>query len=152
MLFMQDCILLPIYYQCIHKQNQYPSTFIAYHIIKISFIDSFILTHIACLNKLWLKMLMVCTMHGFRNNYYKNYLQYIFTLQSIYYVILLDMFSYIWLLKRWLHSWVEISQLFMNNTFEFVTHPVLIKASLSRLIYIPHYAYQKIETVECGCA
>ena len=103
MLFMQDCILLPIYYQCIHKQNQYPSTFIAYHIIKISFIDSFILTHIACLNKLWLKMLMVCTMHGFRNNYYKNYLQYIFTLQSIYYVrlrLLLDMFSYIWLLKE----------------------------------------------------
>ena len=149
MLFMQDCILLPIYYQCIHKQNQYPSTFIAYHIIKISFIDSFILTHIACLNKSWLKMLMVCTRHGFQNNYYKNCFQYMFTLQRIYNAISLVICGY-W--KRWLHSWVEISQLFMNNTFEFVTHPVLIKASLSSLIYIPHYTYQKTETVECGCA
>ena len=28
----------------------------------------------------------------------------------------------------------------------------LIKTSLSSHIHIPHYTYQKIETVECGCA
>ena len=69
--------------------------------------------------------------HGSRCSWYVQCMVFKIISTKIAYNIhlhLFDIFNYICLWKRWLHSWVEISHLLWITPLKFVTHPVFNKS------------------------